>query len=63
MCRSQISVDWKGYLYYCDFNIAANLPFSGQPVHIDEFNEVPAEESAIITSDHCYTCTAGAGFT
>jgi radical SAM/Cys-rich protein len=62
MCRSTISVDWQGYLYDCDFNLAAGLHHSGQRRHISEYG--PALESTpIAVGDHCYACTAGPGFT
>jgi len=63
MCRSQVSVSWDGFLYDCDFNLAANLPLGGHKVHVSEMVGPPAEESAISVADYCYTCTAGAGFT
>lgn len=62
MCRSLISVSWDGYLYDCDFNLAANLPYNAKPTHITEIDSVE-EDIAIATDDHCYACTAGAGFT
>jgi len=63
MCRSQVSVSWDGYLYDCDFNLAANLPLGGRKIHVSELEAPPAEDSAISVADYCYTCTAGAGFT
>ena len=30
MCRSTLSVDWKGYVYDCDFNQMLGLPAGGQ---------------------------------
>ena len=62
MCRSLISVDWRGYLYDCDFNLAAGLPYSGNPIHITQALR-PAEDSPIMTDDYCFACTVGAGFT
>lgn len=62
MCRSQISVDWQGYLYDCDFNLAAGLPCTGKPIHLSNAR-LPAEGSQIMTDDYCFACTAGAGFT
>ena len=29
MCRTQISVDYDGQLYDCDFNLAAGIPVVG----------------------------------
>jgi radical SAM/Cys-rich protein len=62
MCRSLISVSWDGYLYDCDFNLAANLPYNSKPTHITEIDSIQ-EEITVATDDHCYACTAGAGFT
>lgn len=63
MCRSLISVSWDGYLYDCDFNQAANIPLGGRKTHISEVETVPAEGHYIGAGEHCYACTAGAGFT
>ncbi|MGW8161292.1 MAG: DUF3641 domain-containing protein, partial [Desulfobulbales bacterium] len=64
MCRSLINISWDGYLYDCDFNMAAGLPYSGHPVHISEVHQLQLKEGTpIITDDHCFACTAGAGFT
>lgn len=62
MCRSLISVSWDGYLYDCDFNLAAKLPYNSKPTHITEVDTIP-ENVEIATDDHCYACTAGSGFT
>ncbi len=63
MCRSLLSVDWNGYLYDCDFNLAAGLPMGGRKTHIADMAGPPEPGSDIITSDHCYACAAGTGFT
>jgi radical SAM/Cys-rich protein len=63
MCRSLVSVAWNGFLYDCDFNQAADLPLGGSPVHVRDLKGPPAEGSPIAVADHCYACTAGAGFT
>lgn len=63
MCRSLISVSWDGALYDCDFNIAAGLPHGSAKVHVSSMRGYPEEGSVIATGDHCYACTAGAGFT
>lgn len=62
MCRSLVSVSWDGYLYDCDFNLACELFMGGHKIHVSEMPGPPAPESHIATDDHCYTCTAGAGF-
>ncbi|MEW6335581.1 MAG: arsenosugar biosynthesis radical SAM (seleno)protein ArsS [Thermodesulfobacteriota bacterium] len=63
MCRSLISVSWDGALYDCDFNIAAGLPLGLTKTHVSSMADLPGEGAAITTGDHCYACTAGAGFT
>lgn len=63
MCRSLVSVAWDGLLYDCDFNQALELPMGGRRRHLTELTRLPAEGDLIAVSDHCYACTAGAGFT
>lgn len=67
MCRSLVSVDWRGYLYDCDFNQMLHLPLGrahaaereGAP-HLRDLLEGPLTRK-IATADHCYGCTAGQG--
>lgn len=64
MCRRLISIDYKGLSYNCDFNQALNLPIvdsAGQVVSVDQLEEVLRDEIEIITGEHCFCCTAGAG--
>jgi len=63
MCRTTVSVDWEGFLYDCDFNLAAGLYHCGRTKHVSELAELPPEGTPIPIADHCYACTAGAGFT
>jgi radical SAM/Cys-rich protein len=63
MCRTMISVSWDGFLFDCDFNLARGLPLGGRRTHISELGDLPPPGAPIAVSDHCYTCTAGAGFT
>lgn len=63
MCRSLISVSWDGYLYDCDFNLAVGLHYSDVKTHISELHTLPEEGVLIPTGEHCYSCTAGSGFT
>ncbi len=62
MCRTLISVSWDGYLYDCDFNQAADLHHGASPTHVNQVDKLP-KDSTIVTDNHCYGCTAGAGFT
>ncbi|MCA9003779.1 MAG: arsenosugar biosynthesis radical SAM protein ArsS [Planctomycetaceae bacterium] len=62
MCRSILSVDWQGYLYDCDFNQMLSLPVSvPERKHIRDFDYQDLVNRKIITGQHCYGCTAGAG--
>jgi radical SAM/Cys-rich protein len=66
MCRSLVSVDWRGYLFDCDFNQMLDLPLpdllegTGAPHLRDLLDENP-DGRPIRVADHCYGCTAGQG--
>ena len=66
MCRSQVSVDWQGRLYDCDFNLMLDLPLPAEPAgrrptiwDVERLEDLAG--SAIATAGHCFGCTAGAG--
>jgi len=64
MCRSLISIDWKGYVYDCDFNQMLNLPVreqSGNQTHLSDLIHQDITGRPIEVMDHCYGCTAGQG--
>ncbi|MCB9211487.1 MAG: arsenosugar biosynthesis radical SAM protein ArsS [Ignavibacteriales bacterium] len=62
MCKFTLSVSWDGYLYDCDFNQMLELTVNhGAPKHIKDFNEDLLSGRKIVTGQHCYGCTAGAG--
>jgi len=62
MCRTTLSVAWDGRLYDCDFNQTLGLPTNhGAPDHISAFDMEKLAHRRIVTGDHCYGCTAGAG--
>ncbi|MEJ6675569.1 MAG: DUF3641 domain-containing protein, partial [Polaribacter sp.] len=61
MCTNTISVSWDGWLYDCDFNQMLNLKVASTVKHISNYNEVKLQDRNIITNQHCYGCTAGAG--
>jgi radical SAM/Cys-rich protein len=63
MCRTLVSVNWDGYLYDCDFNLARELPMGGDRTYVSRMDGPPEPGSPIATADHCFSCTAGAGFT
>lgn len=63
MCKNLISVSWDGYLFDCDFNLAAGLYKENKKQHISEVNTATFEGDPITVDNHCYACTAGSGFT
>jgi radical SAM/Cys-rich protein len=64
MCRNLLSVDWRGYVYDCDFNQMLDLPMvrdARKPVHLSELLEDDIEGNPIRVAGHCFACTAGQG--
>jgi hypothetical protein len=62
MCRTLVSVDWRGQLYDCDFNQMLELGVAhGLPQTIDDFDPARLASRQIVTGEHCFGCTAGAG--
>lgn len=63
MCKSMLSVDWKGFVYDCDFNQMLELPagIAAKKIHISDCLELDFEQQPITIADHCYGCTAGSG--
>jgi len=61
MCRNTISVSWDGYLYDCDFNQMLELKVASAVNHVSNFDKAVLEKRTIITGQHCFGCTAGAG--
>jgi radical SAM/Cys-rich protein len=65
MCRNLLSVDWRGFLYDCDFNQMLDLPLLAsdrQRGHIGDLATVTdLADKLIVTGDHCYGCAAGQG--
>jgi radical SAM/Cys-rich protein len=63
MCRSLVSVDWRGYLYDCDFNQMLDIPMlASDRRHLrDLLAETEVVGWPIATGEHCFGCTAGQG--
>ena len=65
MCKNQLSVDWQGYVYDCDFNQMLNMnignPQTRAPLHIRDVLDHDLLNIPIRIADHCYGCTAGQG--
>ena len=63
MCRTQISVSWDGYLFDCDFNLAAGRPLGARKIHVSDLLRIPPPGTPISVGEYCYACTVGSGFT
>jgi len=64
MCRSLVSVDYRGFLYDCDFNQMLGIPLvvDGKPRrHVSELLKGEIDTAPISIAEHCYGCTAGQG--
>ena len=64
MCRNLISVDWKGYLYDCDFNQMLDLPLEVDGrgrLHLRDLQAESLQGNPVVVCNHCYGCTAGQG--
>ncbi len=66
MCRNLVSVDWRGYLYDCDFNQMLAIPLREQGrranrTHLADLLMTDLADNPIAIADHCYACTAGQG--
>ena len=64
MCRNMISVDYKGYVFDCDFNqmLDLPLPYDGRErMHLSDLLDEDLTGNPIRVAGHCYGCTAGQG--
>ena len=64
MCRTTLSVDYRGRLYDCDFNQMLDMqigPERGSLPFLWEITPGWLENRGITTGQHCLACTAGHG--
>ncbi len=67
MCRTQLSIDWQGCIYDCDFNQMLEIPAAAPmapglaPTIFDLASTADLHQGPIRVADHCLGCTAGAG--
>lgn len=66
MCRDELSIDYLGNVYDCDFNQMMNLPaknHNGETLTVSKLLEADSLDliSEIQTAAYCYGCTAGSG--
>jgi radical SAM/Cys-rich protein len=63
MCRNTISVGWTGEVFDCDFNQMLKMSWrnGSGPLHLWDLDPAAVENREILTGNHCFGCTAGAG--
>ena len=62
MCRNTISVGWRGEVYDCDFNQQLDMQWqNGKSLFLWDIDPAKVENREIMTGEHCFGCTAGAG--
>jgi radical SAM/Cys-rich protein len=66
MCRNQLSVDYQGNVYDCDFNQMENVPArtpEGELITVEKLLEAGNLDviHEVKTAPYCYGCTAGSG--
>ena len=64
MCRDELSIDYLGNVYDCDFNQMLDLPLisSDKPKpHLRDLLTLDLTAAPIAIGEHCYGCTAGQG--
>ena len=63
MCRNTISVSWTGEVFDCDFNQMLKMQWrdGDRVLSLWDIDPAQVENREILTGDHCFGCTAGAG--
>ena len=65
MCRNTISVGWRGEVYDCDFNQQLGMQWSrngdSERLFLWDVDPQKVDNREIMTDEHCFGCTAGAG--
>jgi radical SAM/Cys-rich protein len=62
MCRNTLSVGWRGEVYDCDFNQQLGMQWNnGARLFLWDVDPANTENRPIMTGNHCFGCTAGAG--
>lgn len=67
MCKNTLSVAYDGRLFDCDFNQMLDMPVRGPVATLADWVAAGPEARAamlqreVVTANHCYGCTAGAG--
>jgi len=61
MCRHLVSIDYLGFIYDCDFNLALGMKIKGHDEKKFWETDFTAFNPEILLGRHCYACTANKG--
>jgi len=63
MCRNTINIGWKGEVFDCDFNqmLFMQQKAEGKELFLWDVTPESMQDLPILTANHCFGCTAGAG--
>jgi radical SAM/Cys-rich protein len=67
MCGNTLNIGWRGEVYDCDFNQMLGMQWRGAPsgsckaLYLWDIDPAQVDGRPILTADHCFGCTAGAG--
>ena len=63
MCRNTINVGWRGEVFDCDFNQMLKMQWrdDDRALCLWDIDPAAVENREILTGNHCFGCTAGAG--
>lgn len=63
MCRNTINIGYEGEVFDCDFNQMLRMQqrAQGKPLYLWDVTPASIAAQPILTAQHCFGCTAGAG--
>ncbi|MGJ8671742.1 arsenosugar biosynthesis radical SAM (seleno)protein ArsS [Rubritalea sp.] len=62
MCRNTLNIGYEGEVYDCDFNQMLNYQLKkDKSLYLWDISPEDMQDVDIITANHCFGCTAGAG--
>lgn len=62
MCRSTLNIGYEGEVFDCDFNQMLRMQQrDGKPLYLWDVTPESMATQSILTANHCFGCTAGAG--
>ncbi|MGL4400713.1 MAG: arsenosugar biosynthesis radical SAM (seleno)protein ArsS [Luteolibacter sp.] len=62
MCRNTLNIGYEGEVFDCDFNQMLRMQQrNGKPLYLWDVTPQSMASQSILTANHCFGCTAGAG--